>query len=75
MGAALQEQWRRVGTPLRPLELATLLAGAARGNFQLTYARWAGANNDPDIVRVRFFKQALPARWRQQGTLTRALTR
>jgi peptide/nickel transport system substrate-binding protein len=51
LGAALQEQWRRVGIALelRPLELATLLADAARGNFQLTYARWVGANNDPDI--------------------------
>jgi|KBSMisStandDraft_5_1062788.scaffolds.fasta_scaffold34643_2 peptide/nickel transport system substrate-binding protein len=51
IGAALQEQWRKVGIDLelRPLELATLLSDAARGNFQLTYARWVGANNDPDI--------------------------
>ena len=51
IGAALQDQWRKVGVDLelRPLELATLLSDAARGNFQLTYARWVGANNDPDI--------------------------
>jgi peptide/nickel transport system substrate-binding protein len=51
IGAALQDQWRKVGIDLelRPLELATLLSDAARGNFQLTYARWVGANNDPDI--------------------------
>jgi len=39
VGAALQEQWRRVGVQLevRPLELATLFADVAKGNVQRTY--------------------------------------
>jgi peptide/nickel transport system substrate-binding protein len=51
IGAALQEQWRKAGIELelRPLEFATLLSDSVRGNFQLTFFRWVGANNDPDI--------------------------
>ena len=51
LGAALQEQWRRVGVELelRPLEFATVLSDAIKGNFQLNLLRWVGANNDPDI--------------------------
>jgi len=52
LGAALQDQWRRVGVQLelRPLEFATLFADVTRGNFQLCTLRWVGANNDPDSV-------------------------
>jgi len=62
ISAALQEQWRKVGIELelRPLELATLLSDAARGNFQLTYARWVGANNDPDIFEFVFSTKRFP---------------
>ena len=62
IGAALQEQWRKIGIDLelRPLELATLLSDAARGNFQLTYARWVGANNDPDIFEYVFSSKRFP---------------
>ncbi len=62
IGAALQEQWRRVDVDLelRPLELATLLSDAARGNFQLTYSRWVGANNDPDVFEFVFSSKRFP---------------
>ena len=62
IGAALQEQWRKIGIDLelRPLELATLLSDAARGNFQLSYARWVGANNDPDIFEFVFSSKRFP---------------
>jgi peptide/nickel transport system substrate-binding protein len=62
IGAVLQEQWRRVGVDLelRPLELATLLSDAARGNFQLTYSRWVGANNDPDVFEFVFSSKRFP---------------
>jgi peptide/nickel transport system substrate-binding protein len=62
IGAALQEQWRKVGVDLelRPLELATLLSDVARGNFQLSYARWVGANNDPDIFEYVFSTKRFP---------------
>jgi peptide/nickel transport system substrate-binding protein len=62
IGAVLQEQWRRIGVDLelRPLELATLLADAARGNFQLTYSRWVGANNDPDVFEFVFSSKRFP---------------
>jgi ABC-type oligopeptide transport system substrate-binding subunit len=49
-----------IALELRPLELATLLADAARGNFQLTYARWVGANNDPDIFEYVFSTKRFP---------------
>ena len=62
IGAVLQEQWRRVGVDLelRPLELATLLSDAARGNFQLTYSRWGDANNDPDVFEFVFSSKRFP---------------
>jgi peptide/nickel transport system substrate-binding protein len=62
LGAALQEQWRRVGIDLelRPLELATVLSGAVKGNFQLNLLRWVGANNDPDIFEFVFSSKRFP---------------
>jgi len=62
IGAALQEQWHRVGVELelRPLELATLLSDASRGNFQITYSRWVGANNDPDVFEFVFSSKRFP---------------
>jgi ABC-type transport system substrate-binding protein len=62
LGAALQEQWRRVGVDLelRPLEFATVLSDAVKGNFQLNLLRWVGANNDPDIFEFVFSSKRFP---------------
>ncbi len=62
MGAALQEEWRRVGVQLelRPLELATLLSDSVKGNYQLTLLRWVGANNDPDVFEYCFSSKRFP---------------
>src|SRR5262249_4069018 len=62
IGAALQEQWAKVGVALelRPLELATLLSDVGKGNFQLAYARWVGANNDPDFFEYAFSSKRFP---------------
>jgi peptide/nickel transport system substrate-binding protein len=62
IGAALQEQWRRVGVELelRPLELATLFSDVAKGNFQITYQRWVGANTDPDFLEYAFSSKRFP---------------
>jgi peptide/nickel transport system substrate-binding protein len=62
IGAALQEQWRKVGIELelRPLEFATLLSDSVRGNFQLTLLRWVGANNDPDVFEFVFSSKRFP---------------
>ena len=62
IGAALQEQWRRVGVQLelRPLELATLFSDVAKGNFQMTYQRWVGANTDPDFFEYAFSSKRFP---------------
>ena len=62
IGAALQEQWRRAGIELelRPLELATLFSDVARGNFQITYQRWVGANTDPDFFEFAFSSKRFP---------------
>jgi ABC-type transport system substrate-binding protein len=62
IGAALQEQWRRVGIELelRPLELATLFSDIAKGNFQISYQRWFGANTDPDFFEFAFSSRRFP---------------
>jgi peptide/nickel transport system substrate-binding protein len=62
IGAALQEQWRHAGVELelRPLELATLFSDVVRGNFQLTYQRWIGANIDPDFFEFAFSSKRFP---------------
>ena len=62
IGAALQEQWRPAGVELelRPLEIATLFSDVAKGNFQLTYLRWVGANNDPDFFEFAFSSKRFP---------------
>jgi peptide/nickel transport system substrate-binding protein len=62
IGAALQEQWRRAGVELelRPLELATLFSDVAKGNFQITYQRWVGANTDPDFFEYAFSSKRFP---------------
>ena len=62
LGAALQEQWRRVGVDLelRPLEFATVLSDAVKGNFQINLLRWVGANNDPDIIEFVFSSKRFP---------------
>jgi peptide/nickel transport system substrate-binding protein len=51
LGAAIQEQWRKVGIDLqlKPMELATFFSDLARGSFQLATLRWIGGNNDPDL--------------------------
>jgi len=62
IGAALQDQWRRVGVDLelRPLELATLLSDALKGNFQINLLRWVGANTDPDVFEFVFSTRRFP---------------
>ncbi len=62
IGAALQDQWRGAGIDLevRPLEIATLLSDAIKGNFQITLLRWVGANNDPDFFDFAFSTRRIP---------------
>jgi peptide/nickel transport system substrate-binding protein len=69
VGAALQDQWKKVGVALevRPLELATLLADLDKGNFQLSYSIWVGANNDPDIFDLVFSSKKMPPNGRNRG--------
>ena len=69
IGAALQEQWRRVGIALelRPLEPATLFSDVTRGNFQLTYQRWVGANTDPEFLEFAFSSKRFPPNGANRG--------
>jgi peptide/nickel transport system substrate-binding protein len=62
IGAALQDQWKKVGISLevRPLEIATLFADLAKGSFQISYLRWVGANNDPDVFELVFNSKRIP---------------
>ena len=62
IAAALQEQWKKVGVALevRPLELAILFSDLARGNFQISYSVWVGANNDPDVFDLVFSSKRIP---------------
>ncbi len=62
LGAALQDQWRKVGVSLelRSLEFSTFYSDITRGSFSLAYLRWVGANNDPDIYDYVFNSQRIP---------------
>ena len=40
--------------------MATLLSDSVRGNFQLTFLRWVGANNDPDVFEFVFSSNRFP---------------
>jgi peptide/nickel transport system substrate-binding protein len=69
LGAALQDQWKKVGVSLevRPLEAATLFSDLDKGNFQLSYSIWVGANNDPDIFDLVFSSKKIPPNGRNRG--------
>jgi peptide/nickel transport system substrate-binding protein len=69
IGAALQQQWRRVGIALdlRPLEFATFYADVTRGAFSVAYLRWVGANNDPDIYDYVFNSRHIPPNGANRG--------
>ena len=69
IGAALQDQWKKVGIDLevRPLELATLFSDLGKGNFQLSYSIWIGANNDPDVFDLVFSSKRIPPNGSNRG--------
>ncbi len=69
IGAALQDQWKKIGVELevRSLELATLFADLTKGNFQLSYAKWVGANNDPDVFALVFSTKRIPPNGANRG--------
>jgi peptide/nickel transport system substrate-binding protein len=69
LGAALQDQWKKVGVAMemRPLEAATLFSDLDKGNFQLSYSIWVGANNDPDIFDLVFSSKKIPPNGRNRG--------
>jgi len=69
LGAALQDQWRRVGVDLelRTMELATLLADLNHGSFQLSYLTWVGGNNDPDFFELVFSSKRMPPNGANRG--------
>jgi peptide/nickel transport system substrate-binding protein len=69
LGTALQEQWRRVGVDLevRSQELATLFADLNRGNFDLAYLIWVGANEDPDFFDYVFNSSRVPPNGANRG--------
>jgi peptide/nickel transport system substrate-binding protein len=69
LGAALQDQWKKVGVDLevRPLETATFFADLAKGNFQLSYSIWIGANNDPDVFDLVFSSKRIPPNGSNRG--------
>ncbi len=69
LGAALQDQWRRIGVELelRSLEFATFYSDITRGSFQLYLARWVGGNNDPDIFEYVFDSRKMPPEGANRG--------
>jgi peptide/nickel transport system substrate-binding protein len=69
LGAALQDQWKKVGVGLevRPLETATFFSDLAKGNFQLSYSIWVGANNDPDVFSLVFSSERMPPNGSNRG--------
>jgi peptide/nickel transport system substrate-binding protein len=69
LGAALQDEWRKVGIALevRPLETATFFSDLAKGNFQLSYSIWVGANTDPDVFGYVFSTRRVPPEGANRG--------
>jgi peptide/nickel transport system substrate-binding protein len=69
LGAALQDQWKKIGVELevRPLEIATLFSDLGKGNFQLSYSIWIGANNDPDVFDLVFSSKRIPPNGSNRG--------
>ena len=69
IAAALQDQWKKVGISLavRPLEIATLFADLAKGSFQISYLRWVGTNNDPDVFELVFNSNRIPPHGPNRG--------
>ncbi len=69
LGAALQDQWKKIGVDLevRPLETATLFSDLTKGNFQLSYSIWIGANNDPDVFDLVFSSKRTPPNGANRG--------
>ncbi|HEY2118089.1 MAG TPA: ABC transporter substrate-binding protein [Candidatus Acidoferrum sp.] len=69
LGAALQDQWKKAGVDLevRPLETATFFADLTKGNFQLSYSIWIGANNDPDVFDLVFSSKRTPPNGSNRG--------
>ena len=69
LGAALQDQWKKagVGLEVRPLETATFFSDLAKGNFQLSYSIWVGANNDPDVFSLVFSSARIPPNGSNRG--------
>jgi peptide/nickel transport system substrate-binding protein len=69
IGAALQDQWKKIGVELevRSLELATLFADLTKGNFQLSYLKWVGASNDPDVFAIVFSTKRIPPNGSNRG--------
>jgi peptide/nickel transport system substrate-binding protein len=39
----------------------------ARGNFQTSYLRWIGANNDPDVFDLVFSSKRIPPNGANRG--------
>jgi peptide/nickel transport system substrate-binding protein len=69
IGAALQDQWKKIGIDLEvcSLELATLFADLTKGNLQLSYLKWVGATNDPDIFALTFSTKRIPPNGSNRG--------
>ena len=69
LGAALQEQWRKVGVELelKPMELATLISDLTRGSFQLSTLRWIGVNSDPEFFEFAFSSKRIPPAGANRG--------
>jgi ABC-type transport system substrate-binding protein len=69
LGAALQNEWQKIGVALevRPLETATLFSDLAKGNFQLSYSIWVGANTDPDVFGFVFSTHKFPPEGANRG--------
>ncbi len=69
LGAALQDQWKRVGVALelRPLEFATFYSDITQGSFQLYTQRWVGGNNDPQMFEYVFSSRKFPPNGANRG--------
>jgi peptide/nickel transport system substrate-binding protein len=75
LGAALKEQWHKVGVDLelRPMELATLFSDLTLGSFQLSTLRWLGGNSDPEFFDLTFSSKKIPPAGANRGRYQNAV--
>jgi len=64
----MAQSWNRSRTSSARIGYSSF--GLCPRNFQLTFLRWVGANNDPDVFEFVFSSKTISTRWSQIADTT-----